>query len=277
MRAAVVGHIEWVTFVRVAHVPVTGEIVHAFDSWETVGGGGAGAAVQLAKLSGGCDFFTALGDDELGHRARTELESMGVTVHSAVRPEATRRAITLVDATGERTITVLGARLAPAAAEPLPWERLAETDAVYVTASDAPALRLARAARVTVATARILDLLRSSGGVRLDAVVGSLNDASEIYPAGALEPAPRLLVRTDGERGGTFETDEGERGSFAATPADPVVDRYGAGDSFAAGLTFGLGAGMPPGEALELAARCGAAVVTGRGPYEGQLTSPRRG
>jgi ribokinase len=50
-----------------------------------------------------------------------------------------------------------------------------------------------------------------------------------------------------------------------------VSDFYGCGDSFAAGLTYGLGAGLPIGEAVELAARCGAACATGRGPYEGQL------
>jgi ribokinase len=49
------------------------------------------------------------------------------------------------------------------------------------------------------------------------------------------------------------------------------VDAYGAGDCFVAGLTYGLGAGLSPDEALALGARCGAACVTGRGPYEGQL------
>jgi ribokinase len=48
---------------------------------------------------------------------------------------------------------------------------------------------------------------------------------------------------------------------------------YGCGDSFAAGVTYGLGAGLPIGEALELGARCGAACATGRGPYAGQLRS----
>jgi ribokinase len=51
------------------------------------------------------------------------------------------------------------------------------------------------------------------------------------------------------------------------------VDAYGAGDSFAAGLTFGLGAGMPLQRALAVAARCGAGNLTGRGPYAGQPTA----
>jgi ribokinase len=53
-----------------------------------------------------------------------------------------------------------------------------------------------------------------------------------------------------------------------------IVDAYGCGDCFAAGLTYGLARGDPIDDAVALAARCGAAVMTGRGPYTAQLTSP---
>jgi ribokinase len=53
------------------------------------------------------------------------------------------------------------------------------------------------------------------------------------------------------------------------------VDTYGAGDSFAAGLTFGLGAGLDPEAAVELAARCAAICVTGAGPYGAELDPAR--
>ena len=72
-RVAVVGHVEWVTFARVPHVPRPGEIVEATESWEEVGGSGAVAAVQLAKLAGEALFFTALGSDETGSRAADRL------------------------------------------------------------------------------------------------------------------------------------------------------------------------------------------------------------
>ena len=52
------------------------------------------------------------------------------------------------------------------------------------------------------------------------------------------------------------------------------MDTYGCGDCFAAGLTFGLARGDSMEEALALAAQCGAAVMTGRGPYAAQLRSP---
>src|SRR5215475_2211476 len=65
MRLAVVGHVEWIRFARVRSVPPAGGIEHALESWEGVGGGGAVAATQLAKLSGGCLFLTALGRDRV--------------------------------------------------------------------------------------------------------------------------------------------------------------------------------------------------------------------
>ena len=85
---------------------------------------------------------------------------------------------------------------------------------------------------------------------------------------------PNLVVRTDSVRGGRYETNDGRSGSYepAATPG-PVVDTYGAGDSFAAGLTYALGAGLEVEEALSLAARCGAWCAAGRGPYGNQLTA----
>lgn len=270
VRGAVVGHVEWVTFVRVERLPATGDIVHAGDWWEEPGGGGAGAAVQMAKLCGGCDFFTALGDDELGHRAVEILESHGVTMHASFHPKATRRAITHLDPRGERTITVLGERLEPRGLDALPWEELARADAVYVTAADVSALQAARKGRALVATSRVLPVLRSAL-VQLDALVGSAKDPSEAYMPGDLDPPPRLVVRTEGSAGGTLEPvgQPAQRYSASALPG-PVVDSYGAGDSFAAGLTYALGAGLRPVDAVALAARCGAAAVTGRGPYEGQ-------
>src|SRR3954467_14669530 len=97
VEVAVVGHVEWVEFVRVEHIPQPGEIVHALETWEEAAGGGAVAAVQLANLNGSAHLFTALGTDELGRRARKELEARGVIVHAAAAAEPQRRAFTYVD------------------------------------------------------------------------------------------------------------------------------------------------------------------------------------
>ena len=129
MRLAVVGHVEWVTFARVARLPAQGEIVHASDVWEEAAGGGGVAAVQLARLNGSCDFFTATSGP-----AVARLRELGVTVHSVERP--LRRAFVHTDDDGERTITVLGDRLGPRREDDLGWNDLAAMDCVFVTAGD---------------------------------------------------------------------------------------------------------------------------------------------
>ena len=270
MRLAVVGHIEWVQFARVERVPAPGEIVSATEVWEEPAGGGAVAAVQLANLNGSVDFFTSLGDDEIAQRSLARLTDLGVTVHAGEAGQPQRRAFTFVDANGERTITVLGPKLRPSGEDgSLPWEQLARCDAVYLTGGDVAAVRAARRAKVLVATSRELDTLHRARE-ELDALVGSGEDVGERFDALELDPVPRLVVSTAGALGGWIRPG----GPFRAAPLPgPVEDAYGCGDCFAAGFTFGLGAGWTPDAAASLAARCGAMVLTGRGPYERQLTS----
>jgi ribokinase len=70
-----------------------------------------------------------------------------------------------------------------------------------------------------------------------------------------------------GRAGGTFIAGD-EEGTFAsAEVSGPIVDAYGAGDSFAAGLTFALGCGDDPQAALAFAAKCGATALTRRGAH----------
>ena len=73
---AVVGHVEWAEFVPVERVPAQGEIVSVDDAWREPAGGGAVAAVQIAKLAGECTLITALGDDAEGHACKEGLEEL---------------------------------------------------------------------------------------------------------------------------------------------------------------------------------------------------------
>ncbi|MCZ7587582.1 MAG: PfkB family carbohydrate kinase [Gaiella sp.] len=262
MRVAVVGHVEWIRFARVDRIPGAGQIAHSFEDWEQAGGGGGVAAVQLALLADEAHLFTMLGNDELGLRARSELADRGVVVHavSAERPQ--RWAFTQVDDNGERTITTVGPKLRPRGHdESLPWHELAAMDAVFFVAGDVDALVHARRARVLTATSRELEVL-VRGGVELDALIGSGEDDAERYRPGELDPPPRLVVSTSGALGGWARPG----GPYSAVePPGEVIDAYGAGDSFAAGLTFALAAGLDGSDALGFAARCGAGALTGRG------------
>jgi ribokinase len=260
VRCAVVGHVEWVEFARVEHWPETGAIIHATDVWSEPAGGGAVVARQLALLAGRCELFTAFGEDEAGRSAIRRLAELGIDTHVQHPGNSqTRRAWTHVDGDGERTITVLGDKLLPYG--PLPLEGY---DLVFFVSGDVEALRSARRSRFVATTMREQPLLREAG-VHIDLMAGSANDPREHYD-GTLDVG--LVVQTDGPNGGTAN---GERFDAVELPG-PLVDTYGAGDSFGAALAFALARGDALSDALQLAARAGAAVLTGRGPYTSQLT-----
>lgn len=266
MKVGVVGHLEWVDFVEVDHVPVTGEIVHGRPVVSAAAGGGAVAAVALARWGAESVFFTAFGDDELGRRAHAELAGWGVALRATIRAGVPqRRALTFVDAQRERTIVVIGERHVAHGDDPLPWDELASCAAVYVTGGDAAAIRAARAARVLVATSRVLPLLRAAG-IAIDVLVGSAGDPAERYAPGELAREPGVVVRTDGARGGTYVAD-GAVHAYAATPGAVTGDTYGAGDTFAAALTYACGEGRPIADAIAFASARAAEVLAFRGPY----------
>jgi len=258
MRCAVIGHVEWTEFVFVERVPAPGEIAHGEGVFAEPAGGGAVVAAQLAALAGSCDLYTALGTDDLAERSIGRLGELGVRV-IAERFGQTRRAVTLVDAQRERTITTIGPKLRPRG----PLE-IAAYDAVFFVAGEVATLRSARSASFLAATPREIATLRE-GGVRIDLLVGSATDPGERY-AGGLDV--ECVVGTEGAAGGWVDG----RRYAPAPPPGPLEDTYGAGDSFAAALCFALARGDGLEGALALAARAGAAVVSGRGPFAAQIT-----
>jgi ribokinase len=260
MRVAVVGHVEWVDFVSLERFPREGEVVHAKQAFSRAAGGGSVVAAVLAELGAEVDFYTALGRDPHGEAAANELRSRGVNVHVAWRTEPTRRALTLLEGGGERTIVTIGARLAPGGEDDLDWSRLKHAAGAYFTAGDAGALAHARQATVLTASPRARHTL-DGDGPQLDAIIFSARDQDESDWARRAEHRARLLVATEGAGGGRWWGDSEGRWRAIAPPEKPK-DAYGCGDSFAAGFTFGLASGAGVGEAAELGARCGARALT---------------
>ena len=259
-RVAVVGHVEWVEFVLVDRFPRRGAVEQARDAFIHAAGGAVVAAATLAELGAEVDFFCALGADRTGDDAHAELTRRGVTVHAARRRAPTRRAVTLLDGGGERTIVTVGERLQPSGDDPLDWDRLAGADGVYLTAGDEGAAHRAREARILVATPRLIESL-DAPELTLDAVVYSENDTDEVAWADRFAPRTRLMVATEGSRGGRWWGESEGTWDAVPVPGDPH-DSYGCGDSFAAGFTFGLADGMSVGDAAVVGARCGAEMLT---------------
>lgn len=256
MRVAVLGHVEWVRFVRVDGPPGPGAILHGAPGWDEPAGGGGVAAAELARLAGSCALHTALGDDANGRSVRESLGRHGVIVVGPTRSGPHRRGVALLQPDGERTIVVEGDAQAARGAD-LPPDAFHGVDGVYVCKGDAGAVQRARDARIVVATARMLPVLREAG-IRIDALVHSGRDPGEAYVDGDLPVPPVLVARTDGARGGTWRTAEASGTWDAAPLPGPARDAYGAGDCFAAGLTFALASGMAPDRAVRFAATRGA-------------------
>jgi ribokinase len=259
-RIAVVGHVEWVQFLRVDHLPARGEIEAARRERAQAGGGAVVAGAALAEHGAEVDFYGAVGSDDLGNAATADIAGRGITVHMARRSAPTREVLTLLDRAGERTIMPIGERLRPEGEDGLDWGRLAQADGAYVTAADRDALARARAARIMVVTPRLREEVGDSG-FPIDALIYSAHDENEARWAATLEPAARLVLLTEGAAGGRWWGESEGRWSAVAPPG-PVRDSYGCGDAFAAGVTFGLSTGASIEEACDIGARWGAEMLT---------------
>ena len=200
MRVAVVGHVEWIEFAEVEHVPEPGEIVHAERTFP--------AARRRRRRRGG-PAREAGGVRHLVHRVRRR--RAGPPLPNASCASWGRRRVRVpgraaaarlrhLDGEGERTITVLGPRLGPSGDDPLPWERLDEADAVYLTAGDAEAVRHARRARALVASARALSHARGLGS-RARRPRREWEGRRRALPARAARPGAAVRGADDGRRG----------------------------------------------------------------------------
>ena len=167
MRAAVVGHVEWIEFVPVEECRGRARSSHADESWEEAGRrrvGRGGPALEARGLGATSSPLSATTSS--AERARER--ARGARGHGACDARSTRRS-----GAASRTSTMPASgrsRRSAGSSHPrghddsLPWHELARCDAVYFCAGDADALLLARRARVLVATARELATLRA--GIR---------------------------------------------------------------------------------------------------------------
>lgn len=271
MVIAVIGHVEHVTLGRVDAVPAVGDVAHLRDPRFLPAGGGGIAFAQLCKSDAELHFFTAIGTDDGGAQVRAALDVAPgrVHVHAAAREAPHPRVVVLVDASGRRTIVVAGEPLHARATDPLPWHLLATCDAAYFTGADPALARLARGARTFVATARRAPILREAA-VAPDVIVGSVADPRENAPFASYAPPPGALVLTDGPRAIRVLRATGESTVAPPPPVERPVSDYGAGDTFAAALTYFLTTGRSVEDACAAAGPFGAAVLSGIDPRESQ-------
>ena len=198
------------------------------------------AAVQLAKLAGEATLFTALGNDEPGDQIDPSPEARGVRVRAVRRDLPQRRAVTLLDPEHERTIVTLGERLSPdGRRRHCPGTSWRSMDAIYFVSGDAEALR--RTAAASGRAPRGCSPRSPRRAWSSTSWWAARRTRASATRHGDIEPPPRFVVRTAGAAGGELGRRGGpDRRVEGGAAAGPPVDAYGCGDSFAAGLTYGL-------------------------------------
>ena len=265
LKLAVVGHLEWVSFLKVDHLPKAGSISHSSQYLEEPAGGGGVVAVQLSRLiNQEVDFYTALGKDSIGYQSCERLKELGVKPKVAWKNMPTRKAISMIDSKGERAITVVGDRLQPSINDNLPWDCLGIYDGVFVSAADSETLTICRQAKTMVATPRVGLKNIELSKIILDALIGSGLDPDEEVVNQFSPQLSRINISTEGRMGG--KAFPGGRYQAVKLTA-PLKDSYGCGDNFAAGVTAGLAAGWNIEKSISLGAHCGAKCATHLGPY----------
>ena len=266
LKLAVIGHIEWVTFLKVDQLPLAGEISHAKDCFEEAAGGAAVAAVQMTRLiNEPVDLITSLGKDTYGERCYERLTKLGLNLKVAWREKPTRKGISLISKDGERAITVIGERLQPIASDDLPWSDMKKYDGIFITATDKEGVRLASKAKFVAATPRTGQTTLRNAKVKINALIGSGLDPGEKINYEKLEPKPDLYIATEGKKGGTVYPKKYKYKSIE--PSSQEIDSYGCGDCFAGAVTTALSAKLNLDQAINIGSYCGAECSTHYGPY----------
>jgi ribokinase len=256
---------------RVPHLVSAGETLLATGRTQGLGGKGANMSVAAARAASRVVHIGAVGAD--GRWASERLLEYGVdTRHIAQVEQPTGHANIFVDARGENAIVLL-AGANHAITNDMIRTALSEASAGDVFLTQNETNGQAYAARM----ARSLGLLVVYAAAPFDAqAVKEVLEYTDMLILNELEAA-QLVAETGSDLGDLDVSDiivtmgsKGcqwiSRGADAAQtfPAPEVkpVDTTGAGDTFAGYLIAGLERGLPMAQAIDLATRAAALMVT---------------
>ncbi len=273
--------------------------IHVDGMLITVGGGSINTAITFAKQGMSVAAIAKIGMDEAGDRVVARLQSEGAHPELLVRSaeESTGYSTIITTFTGERTILVYRGASRELAAEDLPWDRMANTEWLYVGALAGESSELypvlgefaaehdikvglnLGTSQIDQGTEAFEDILRNTHVIfqnqeetrRLTGVPPERGTEDELEMFRRLhEVGADIVVMTDGARGA--EASDGH--AHYTVPAYQVeaVCTVGAGDAFAAGCISALHRGLSLPESLRMAAANSASVVQQRGASAGILT-----
>jgi ribokinase len=286
----VIGAINVDLVVSGAALPRPGETVTDGELSRHDGGKGGNQATAAARVlgeAGRVAMLGAVGDDDLGHAARTALEAEGIDVANVavVAGSPTGVALIAVDQGGQNQISV-----APGANRDLgdPTEALEGSRPALVLASCEIPFEAVSAAAAWCGANRVAFVLNPAPTHPMlrellehtTVVTPNHGEVSKLAPTSgdAVDAAHALRERTPGlavlvtmgEAGAYLLDDEGETGIPA--PSVRAVDSTGAGDCLNGVLAAGLWEGRPIREAAARAVAAATLSTAVAGAREGMPT-----
>ncbi len=290
-RILVIGSTNTDMVVAAPTLPAPGQTVLGGEFHLTPGGKGANQAVAAARAGGDVAFITAVGDDAFGLQSREHFHRAGIdTRHLFVRTGVPSGvALIMVDARGENLIAV-----APGANGTLTPDDLAGARAAFHGAAmvvlqlEIPLATVERAAAYAAeagATVLLNPAPMPAGGLpgallrRVDILTPNEGELRALAPdtktlgdaaAQVLARGPRIVVVTQGRRGATIFTPDGD----ITLPAAGVraVDTVGAGDCFSAALAVALAEGHSLPDAARFAIAAAGLSTTRPGAQDSMPT-----
>ena len=265
------GSINADNFYRVAQLPKAGETIAASDLTQGLGGKGANMSVAAVRAGASVVHIGAVGAD--GEWAARRLGGYGVDVeHVAVVDTPTGHANICVDPNGENEIVLFRGANHALSSDQISnalkrvvagdWLVLQnETNAQVVAASAAKSLGLSvlYAAAPFDATA-VRDVLQYVDLLVLNEVEAEQLEAFMACGIGQLN-VPNIVV-TQGAQGCLWIGLDDRNGVQFGAHKVTAVDTTGAGDTFTGYLVAALDRGMEMAQAIDLAGRAAAIMVT---------------
>ncbi len=255
---AVVGSINLDLVATVPRLPRPGETLTGAELDYVPGGKGANQAVAAARLGAEVRFVGAVGDDDFGRRAATELRAADVDLSGLQVVHApTGVALILVDESGENQIVVVpGAnhalvpgRIAVGAPDALVSQLEISDEAIEAAIRQTGAFFCLNAAPARPVSQAILE--------RADLIVAN---SLEVEALGS-SPLGTLFAVTLGADGALL-LEDGVEVARAVPPLVEAVDGTAAGDAFTACLVVSLLEGRDREEALRRACAAGAIAAS---------------
>lgn len=280
------------SYMMVTRYPVRGQDVLINDSFEKVGGCAVNVAQTLKNLSMQPYIVSAVGGDIRGNMIKSYIEDnqFDTSCIKQLEGESSGYCVTILEDAGERTFLTYKGCESYFSSDMTSDELIKKTSYVYVTGYYLVDERYSdniietigklkdRGSKILFDPGPLVQLIKKDTLLwilsKADIITPNETEADIIKSMLALDMdlqnwfidmGIELLVFKQGSKGVKVWSKDM---SFAM-PSFKVdaIDTAGAGDSFAAGLIYGLSQGLSPYEAVNIASGCGAITTTFKGPH----------